>query len=123
MGFPIKIKAVEVKAAILELTVSERAMLIAWIADSILEDNGDNKLGDPVDDDHHASIPETSKTVGTEVLTISDDALKASTLHENEKVAIAEKLFGAWKHDTADDLTDQVLNARTVSTREINFDA
>ncbi|MEM6770422.1 MAG: hypothetical protein AAF597_07570, partial [Bacteroidota bacterium] len=46
----------------------------------------------------------------------------ASDLTEEERIKVSKSLFGAWKDSTPDDLAEQIISSRTISTREINLD-
>ena len=50
------------------------------------------------------------------------NATPAAELSKEERLAILDELCGAWKDSTPDDLAEQIINGRTISTREINLD-
>lgn len=84
---------------ILSLSVSEKAVLIDIVTKSLPEE----------------SIRERD--------TLSLIRSRKTTNHrtQEERLALLDELSGAWE-DTPDDLAEQIMNARTVSDREINLD-
>jgi len=47
---------------------------------------------------------------------------KAEDLTEEERLKVLDDVSGAWKDSTPDDLAEQIISSRTISTREINLD-
>lgn len=51
-----------------------------------------------------------------------DTGVSASSLTEAERLATLNRLWGAWKDSTPDDLAAQIISSRSISDREINLD-
>lgn len=52
---------------------------------------------------------------------LSDDLKRSFHSKEDDKKLLLDELFGAWS-ESDDDLSEDILNARTISSRDINFD-
>jgi hypothetical protein len=100
MGLPIEKEWMD---AILRLSRDDRIELIALISDSLRSDKQSHSGKDTIHKPWHAG------------------ARPVQELSKKEWLANLNTLSGAWS-DMPDDIAEQIIGARTISTREINLD-
>ena len=127
MGAPVDTGLENFEEAILKLSVADRVKLIHWISETVVEEESQpttipssSKVEEPA-----AAWPPANMRVAENPsgkVAWYEGIPKAEDLTEEERLKVLDDLSGAWKDSTPDDLAEQIISSRTISTREINLD-
>jgi hypothetical protein len=128
MGAPVETGIENFEEAILKLSFTDRAKLISWISDSLVEEV-ENVVPEPEAGALDEELPEEWPPTNVKFEdnpsgqpSWHDGIRQAKDLTEEERLKVLYEMSGAWKDTTPDDLAKQIISSRTVSTREFTFD-
>lgn len=125
MGAPVDTGIENFEEAILKLSISDRARLIGWISETMVEE----ETAPTTASDSVGKVEEPPAAWPPPDLRIADnpsgktpwygdfDLDKARSPKERKQAA--DEAWGAWADWAPEDLAAQILAARTISTREL----
>jgi hypothetical protein len=124
MGAPVDTGIENFEEAILKLSISDRAKLIGWISETMVEEVHAKESTAPQPepaqawppDDLPISKDKSGKTPWYEAIDPPGDHLS-----DAEWEARVNAVAGLWS-DLPDNYGDDIVSSRTISTREINLD-
>lgn len=133
MGAPVETGIENFEEVILGLSKADRAKLVGWIAESLVEEEEpkNDVVEVPVE-----STPESNSVWPPKNLRIADseklsgkkpwyaDIPSPQDLTEEEWKAKVHEVAGSWSDHpmSAEELIEDIYSSRTISTREINLD-
>lgn len=122
MGAPVDTGIENFEEVILGLSASDRAKLIGWISESLVEE-AEAGPAEPAAEEGVEWPPKEVKFADNPSGKPSwyEGIPQAKDLTEEARKEVGHELFGAWKDSTPDDLAEQILSSRTLPTREINL--
>ncbi|SEP78015.1 hypothetical protein [Neolewinella agarilytica] len=128
MGAPVDTGLENFEEAILKLSVADRIKLIHWISETMVTGEAEtvtsppatNTVEEPASAWPPANMRVAENPSGKEAWHAGIP--RAEDLTEEERLEVLDELSGAWKDSTPDDLAEQIISSRTISTREINLD-
>lgn len=134
MGAPVDTGIENFEEAILKLSISDRARLIGWISETMVEEEipvseseGEGEAGPALDAEIEWPPKDLEVTRNTNLTGESawyDGIPTPADLTEEEWRAKVHEVAGSWKDHpmSAEELIEDIYSSRTISTREINID-
>lgn len=123
MGAPVETGIENFEEVILALSPSDRAKLIGWISETLVEDTAlPNDNIEPADKQTAANWPPTDVKFAEDLSGKTpwygnfDPKRKRS---KEERKQAADEAWGAWASWAPEDLADQILSDRTTDSREL----